>query len=275
MTTTRPLIRSGAILTSLIMIPLACVIGLPFYYVVVNTFKTQAETTMAPLALPTTLNLDNYLRVFSEVPVAQSFLNTVYVTAAAILLMLLIGSMAAFSVIMRASRLVTVLLVVAFLVPGQVTLIPLYRMLSQAQLVDTLEGLVILYSAGSVFCYFLIVGYLRTLPGEVIEAARIDGANPWQIYWRIALPLIRPILITVGVFQTMWVWNDFLTPVVFISSTEKQTLVLQTYKAVGEFTTDWPMFLTLSVIVLIPMVIFFIFMQRYIVRGLVAGSVKG
>jgi raffinose/stachyose/melibiose transport system permease protein len=275
MTTTRPLTRPGAILTSLIMIPLACVIGLPFYYVVVNTFKTQAETTMAPLALPTTLNLDNYLRVFSEVPVAQSFLNTVYVTAAAILLMLLIGSMAAFSVIMRASRLVTVLLVIAFLVPGQVTLIPLYRMLSQAQLVDTLEGLVILYSAGSVFCYFLIVGYMRTLPGEVIEAARIDGAGPWQIYWRIALPLIRPILITVGVFQTMWVWNDFLTPVVFISSTEKQTLVLQTYKAVGEFTTDWPMFLTLSVIVLIPMVIFFIFMQRYIVRGLVAGSVKG
>lgn len=275
MSAARTLTRPGAIATSFIMIPLAAVVGLPFYYVVVNTFKTQAETTMAPLALPTTLNLDNYLTVFSEIPVAQSFLNTVYVTAAAILLMLLIGSMAAFSVIMRASRLVTVLLVIAFLVPGQVTLIPLYRMLSQAQLVDTLEGLVILYSGGSVFCYFLIVGYMRTLPGEVIEAARIDGAGPWQIYWRIALPLIRPILITVGVFQTMWVWNDFLTPVVFISSTEKQTLVLQTYKAVGEFTTDWPMFLTLSVVVLIPMVVFFIFMQRYIVRGLVAGSVKG
>lgn len=275
MSAARALTRPGAIATSLIMIPLAAVVGLPFYYVVVNTFKTQAETTMAPLAPPTTPNLDNYLTVFSEIPVAQSFLNTVYVTAAAILLMLLIGSMAAFSVIMRASRLVTVLLVIAFLVPGQVTLIPLYRMLSQAQLVDSLEGLVILYSAGSVFCYFLIVGYMRTLPGEVIEAARIDGAGPWQIYWRIALPLIRPILITVGVFQTMWVWNDFLTPVVFISSTEKQTLVLQTYKAVGEFTTDWPMFLTLSVVVLIPMVVFFIFMQRYIVRGLVAGSVKG
>jgi raffinose/stachyose/melibiose transport system permease protein len=275
MSRARELTRPGAVLTSLIMIPLACVVGLPFYYVVVNTLKTQAETTAAPLALPTSLNFDNYLTVFAEVPVVQAFLNTLYVTVAAILVMLLIGSMAAFSVIMRASRLVTVLLVVAFLIPGQVTLIPLYRMLSQAQLVDTLEGLIILYSGGSVFCYFLIVGYLRTLPGEVIEAARIDGAGPWQIYWRIALPLIRPILITVGVFQTMWVWNDFLTPVVFISSTEKQTLVLQVYKAVGEFTTDWPMFLTLSVVVLIPMVLFFIFMQRYIVSGLVAGSVKG
>ena len=213
--------------------------------------------------------------MFTEVPVAQAFLNTLYVTVASILLMLLIGSMAAFSVIMRTSRLMVVLLVIAFLVPGQVTLIPLYRLLSDARLVDTLEGLIILYSAGAVFCYFLIVGYMRTLPGEVIEAARIDGAGPWQIYWRIALPLIRPILVTVGVFQTMWVWNDFLLPVVFISSTEKQTLVLQTYKAVGEFTTDWPMFLTLSVIVLIPMVIFFIAMQRHIVRGLIAGSVKG
>lgn len=267
--------RPGAVALSLVMIPLACIVGLPFYYVVVNTFKTQAETTASPLALPSTFNLDNYIAVFTEVPVVQAFVNTLVVTIASILLMLLIGSMAAFSVILRASRLVTVLLVVAFLVPGQVTLIPLYRLLSQLHLVDTLEGLVLLYTAGSVFCYFLIVGYLRTVPGEVIEAARVDGASPWQIYWRIALPLIRPILITVGVFQTMWVWNDFLTPVVFISSAEKQTLVLQTYKAVGEFTTDWPMFLTLSVVVLIPMVIFFVFAQRWIVSGLVAGSVKG
>ncbi|WP_239453084.1 MULTISPECIES: carbohydrate ABC transporter permease [Microbacterium] len=271
----RVLSRPGAIVTSIVMIPLAVLVGLPFYYLVVNTLKTQAETTASPLALPSTFNLDNYIEVFTEVPVAQAFLNTVYVTVASILLMLLIGSMAAFSVIMRISRLMVVLLVIAFLVPGQVTLIPLYRLLSDARLVDTLEGLIILYSAGAVFCYFLIVGYMRTLPGEVIEAARIDGAGPWQIYWRIALPLIRPILVTVGVFQTMWVWNDFLLPVVFISSTEKQTLVLQTYKAVGEFSTDWPMFLTLSVIVLIPMVIFFIAMQRHIVRGLVAGSVKG
>ena len=152
---------------------------------------------------------------------------------------------------------------------------PLYRLLSDIRLVDTLEGLILLYSAGSVFCYFLIVGYLRTVPLDIMEAARIDGAGPWQIYWRIILPLIRPILITVGVFQTMWVWNDFLTPIVFISSPEKQTLVLQVYKAVGEFSTNWPMFLTLSVIVLLPMVVFFILMQRWIVSGLVAGSVKG
>jgi raffinose/stachyose/melibiose transport system permease protein len=269
------LTRPGAVITSLIMVPVALVVGLPFYYVLVNTFKTQAETTASPLALPTSLNFDNYVAVFQDVPVAQAFLNTLVVTAVSVVLMLIVGAMAAFSIIMRASRIMTVLLVLAFLIPGQVTLIPMYRLLTQAGLVDSLQGLILLYTAGSIFCYFLIVGYMRTLPGEVIEAARIDGASNFQIFWRIALPLIRPILVTVGVFQTMWVWNDFLTPVVFISSPEKQTLVLQVYKAVGEFSTNWPMFLTLSVIVLIPMVIFFIAMQRHIVSGLTAGSVKG
>lgn len=116
---------------------------------------------------------------------------------------------------------------------------------------------------------------MRTLPFEVIEAARLDGAGPFRIFWHIALPLIKPILVTVGVFQTMWVWNDFLIPTVFISSPDKRTVVLQVYNAVSEFTTDWPMFMTVSVVALIPMVIFFVFTQRHIVSGLLAGSVKG
>jgi len=267
--------RPGAIVTSIVMIPIGIIVGLPFYYILVNTFKTQQETAASPLALPTEWRLDTYQRVLEGQPIAQVFANTLVVTAVSIVLMLLIGSLAAFSVIMRRSKLINVVFVIAFLVPGQVTLIPLYRLFAELRLVDSLQGLIVLYTAGSVFCYFLIVGYMRSIPGEMIEAAKLDGAGPWQIYWRIALPLIRPILITVGVFQTMWVWNDFLTPVVFLSSPQNQTLVLQVYKAVGEFSVDWPAFLALSVIALLPMVIFFVAMQRYIVNGLLAGSVKG
>jgi raffinose/stachyose/melibiose transport system permease protein len=269
--------RSSPIL-SLVMILAAAVVGVPFYYIVVNTFKTQRETSASPLAPPTSLYLDNYVRVFENTPILQSFLNTVYVTAVSIVIMLVIGSMAAYAMLLRTTlvnRIAGVLLVIAFLVPGQATLIPVYRILVELQLVDSLEGLILLYTAGSIFCYFLIQGYLRSLPISIFEAARIDGAGPWQIYWRIVLPLIRPILITVGVFQTMWIWNDFITPNVFISSPDKQTLVLQVYKAVGEYSVDWPAFMTLSVIVLIPVVIFFIAMQRHIVNGLLQGSVKG
>jgi len=155
------------------------------------------------------------------------------------------------------------------------SLVPLYLMLVDANQVDTLTGLVIMYLAGAVFCFFLIQGYMSSMPYVIIEAARIDGAGVVKFFWRIVLPLIRPILVTVGVFQTMWVWNDFITPNVFISSPEKRTIVLQVYSAVGEFTTDWPAFMTVSVLALIPMVIFFVFTQRHIVSGLLAGGIKG
>ncbi|WP_415854097.1 carbohydrate ABC transporter permease [Sinomonas sp. G460-2] len=270
--------KNRGIILSIVMIPVACLVAVPFYYILVNTLKTQPESTANPLALPASPYFGNYVHVFQTIPVFQSFLNTVYVTVVSVALMLLVGSMAAFGVLIGKGRLAAIIgmvLVVAFVVPGQATLIPLYRMLAGVELVDSLNGLIIMYSCGAIFCYFLIIGYMRTLPLELFEAAKIDGAGPFRVYWSVALPLIRPILVTVGVFQTMWVWNDFITPNVFINSPDKQTLVLQVYTAVGQFTTDWPAFITLSVIVLIPMVIFFIFAQRQIVSGLVSGSVKG
>ncbi len=268
----------SSLMTSVVMLPVAALVGIPLYYIVVNTFKTQQEMATSPLALPTRWLLDNYRTVFAETPLVQSFANTVYVTVASIVLMLLIGSCAAFGMILRSSRFTALFgtaLLIGFVIPSQSTLIPLYRLLVDIGLIDSLTGLVVLYSAGSIFCYFLILGYMRTVPHEIIEAARIDGAGAFQIYWRIVLPLIRPVLVTVGVFQTMWIWNDFITPNVFLTSPDNSTLVLQVYKSVGEFTTDWPAFMTLSVIVLIPMVIFFAATQRHIVSGLLAGGVKG
>ncbi|MFJ7289701.1 carbohydrate ABC transporter permease [Curtobacterium sp. AB451] len=270
--------QSRGIVLSVVMIPIAAVVALPFYYILVNTLKTQQQTAQSPLALPSSFDLSNYVTVFQTLPIVQSFVNTLYVTVASIAVMLLIGSMAAFGVLVGRGRLTTVVgvvLVIAFLVPGQATLIPLYRMLAGAGLVDSLNGLVVMYAAGAIFCYFLIIGYMRTIPTELFEAARIDGAGAFRVYWSVVLPLIRPILVTVGVFQTMWVWNDFITPNVFINSPQKQTLVLQVYSAVGQFTTNWPVFMTLSVIVLIPMVVFFVVAQRQIVSGLVAGATKG
>ncbi|MEH3075680.1 MAG: carbohydrate ABC transporter permease [Quadrisphaera sp.] len=265
-------------LRSAVMLALAALVAVPLYFVVVNTFKTQAEMSSSPLALPSQLYLENYVSVFGRVPLAASFANTLVVTVASVAVMLLVGAMAAYAMVVRSTRfnaVVGVCLLAAFVIPGQSTLIPLYRFLVDIGLIDTLSGLVLLYSAGAIFCYFLIQGYMRTLPFEIIEAARIDGAGPWQIFWRIVLPLIRPILVTVGVFQTMWVWNDFITPNVFLTSPANRTIVLQVYSAVGQFSTDWPLFMTLSVIAIAPMVVFFIFTQRHIVSGLLGGAVKG
>lgn len=273
---TRPLWRR--VLLSAVMIALACFIAIPLYYIVVNTFKSPAAMAAAPLAPPTELFLDNYRRVFDSPRLFRSFWNTIYVTVLGVLLQLVVGAMAAYAMIMRSSRLnelLANLLLLGFIVPGQSTLIPLYRTLVGFGLVNDLNGLVVMYLGGSIFCYFLIQGYMRTLPFEIIEAGRLDGAGSLRILWHIVLPLIKPILVTVGVFQTMWIWNDFLLPTVFLSSPEKRTVVLQVYNAVSEFSTDWPMFMTVSVVALVPMAIFFAFTQKHIVNGLLAGGVKG
>jgi raffinose/stachyose/melibiose transport system permease protein len=277
-TAPNPARRRANVITSIVMIPIACIVGLPFYYIVVSTLKTQGQMQSDPLGLPSAPTLQNYIDVFQQSPVLQAFFNTLYVTVASVALMLIIGSMAAFAIIIRKTlfnRIVGGALLFAFLIPFQSTLIPLYKLIVGVGLVDTLTGLVAIYSAGAIFCYFIIVGYMRTIPGDIIEAARIDGAGAFRIYRTIVLPLIRPILITVGVFQVMWVWNDYISPTVFLSSPEKSTLVLLASQAVTQFTINWPAFMTVSVLVLIPMVVFFITMQKYIVNGLVSGSVKG
>lgn len=110
---------------------------------------------------------------------------------------------------------------------------------------------------------------------DVIEAAKIDGAGSWRIYRSIVLPLIRPILVAVIVFQTLGTWNDFVWPNVLLSSSERRTIILQVYNAVGQFTTNWPLFMAITVVALLPVFIFFVLCQRWIVAGLVAGSVKG
>lgn len=263
---------------SVIMIGLTVLMALPLYYVVISTFKTQADMAASPFGLPATWTLQNYVLALADDTLLQSFLNTLIVTVVGVALQILIGSMAAYGMILRSSRLtagVGALLLLAFCIPMQSTLIPLYQMEARLGLVNSLTGLILLYLAGAIFCYFLIVGYMRKLPMEVIEAAKIDGAGPLRIYASVVLPLIRPILITVIVFQTLGTWNDFVWPNLLLSSSEKRTVVLQVYNAVGQFTTDWPQFMTVTVIALLPVFVFFLFCQRWIVAGLVAGSVKG
>jgi raffinose/stachyose/melibiose transport system permease protein len=264
--------------TSVVMLSIACTVAFPFYYIIVNTFKSQQQTSESPLGFPTSLDLTNYKNVWDNIPVLQSFGNTLRVTVLSVLLMLLVGSMAAYSIVMRktpASRRIHIILLLALAVPFQVTLIPIYQAFVKLHLVDSLNGLVVIYSGGAIFSYFLIQGYMQTIPYEIIEAARIDGCGTVRMYWRIVLPLVRPVLVTVGIFQTIWVWNDFLAPSVFIISPQNYTLVLQVYQSVGQYTTNWPAFMTLTVLSLVPITVFFVLMQRHIVSGLAAGAVKG
>ncbi|WP_419497440.1 carbohydrate ABC transporter permease [Bifidobacterium pullorum] len=274
--TTRKRITSAIL--SVVMIAVAVVCAVPLWYIVINTFKTIPDMNANPLGLPAEWTFENYVDAFATVPIVRSLVNTLIVTFFGVAIQVIVGALAAYGMILRKSTFtaaVGAILMVAFVVPAQTTLIPLYRMEAQVGLVNTLAGLIVIYLGGAVFCYFLIIGYMRSLPFELIEAARIDGAGPLRIFWSIVMPLIRPILTTVVVFQTMSTWNDFMNANVFISSSDLRTIVLQVYNAVGQFSTDWPSFMTITVLALLPVFVFFIFCQKWIVAGLVAGSVKG
>lgn len=270
--------RIGSVVLSVAMILIALICAIPLWYIIINTFKTTSDMNTNPLGLPVEWTFQNYIDAFEDVPILRSFWNTLVVTFFGVLFQVLIGALAAYGMILRKSVFTSVVgtvLMVAFVIPAQSTLIPLYRMEAQTGLVNTLTGLIVIYTGGAVFCYFLIVGYMRSLPFELIEAARIDGAGPLRIFWSIVMPLVRPILTTVVVFQTMSTWNDFMNANVYISSSSLRTIVLQVYNAVGQFSTDWPSFMTITVIALIPVFVFFIFCQKWIVSGLVSGAVKG
>jgi len=262
----------------IIMLPIGLITFFPFYLIIVNTLKTPAQTATQPMSLPTSFNLDNYIRVFNEVPLLRSFGNSLTITVVSVLLMVLIGAMAAYPIVFnpgKTNKVIMGYLLAGFLIPFQTTLIPLFELMTQFRLIDKLYGLMFIYMGGSVFVFFLMMGYMRTLPKELPEAATIDGCSVGGIFWRIIFPLLKPITVTAIIYQTMWVWNDFLAPMLFLNSSDNATLVLQVYKAKGEFAVDWPLFMTLTVIVLVPIFIFFILMQKQIVKGIVGGAVKG
>ncbi len=122
---------------------------------------------------------------------------------------------------------------------------------------------------------FMYRGFLSGVPVDLEDAARIDGGSVWKTFWLIVFPLLKPITVTIMIFDVMWIWNDFLYPFLFLSSSKKGTLVMEVYKGVGEFTNDWARMMATMVIVLIPIVIFYIAMQKHIIAGITSGAVKG
>lgn len=251
---------------------------LPFYYLVVNTFKNQQEASSAPMALPETVSLDNYIKAFDSMDFFRSFGNSLLITAISVTVIVLFGAMAAYPVARRKHKVykgILLYFLLGYMVPAQTIMIPLYFTLQKMHLLNSIWGLVVIYSSWCNFSLFLYQGFFGSVPEELEESARIDGCGPWKSFWLITFPLLRPVTATIVIFEVMWIWNDFLYPYLFLSSNKSFTLVMQVYKGVGQFSNDWGMMMATMVIVLIPVLIFYLFMQKNIVAGITSGSVKG
>lgn len=253
---------------------------LPIYYLLVTTFKTPAEAAARPLGLPGTFTLENYKNALAAMDYTRALRNNLIITGCAVILLLIFASMAAY-VIARSprklfQRMYSVFMI-GLIVPFQIAIIPLYRIISGLHLMNTLPGVILI----DVFCInlplsiFLFRGFINTVPKELEEAAYIDGCGVFHTFWRIIFPLLKPIVSTVAILDALAVWNDFMTPLLFLQSPEKGVLLQEVYKNVGPFSTNWTSFFPMLVLATLPLVVFYLIMQKSIIEGVVAGSVKG
>lgn len=262
-----------------LMLGLCVIFFIPFYYLIVNTFKPARDATVSPLSLPIkNFTLDLYREALDTINFWSSFRNSLLITAVSVVIIIVIGSMAAYAVTRRRNKLTKFLsfyFLVGFMVPAQTTLIPLFNLMSFFHLQNSVFGMIVLYSSWCNFALFMYQGFINGVPKELEEAALIDGANLWKMFWKIVFPLLKPVTTTIVIFDVMWIWNDFMMPYLFISSSEKFTLIMEVYKGVGQFANNWTVMLCTMVIVLLPITVFYIAMQKHIIGGITSGAVKG
>jgi multiple sugar transport system permease protein len=250
----------------------------PLFWMVSASFMSSGEaTTYPPHLIPQSATFDQYRQLFVRLNLGQAFLSSAIIATAVTFFSVLLCSMAgyAFAKLRFGGRdRIFGLLLIALVIPPQVGMLPLFLFMKQLHLVNTYWGAII-PSLATVFGIFLIRQFMLSLPQELLEAARIDGASEWSIYWKVVLPLARPILATLATFQFMSSWNDFMWPLIILSDQSRYTLPVAIANLSGEHALDVELMMAGSVVTVLPVLALFIALQRYYIAGLMAGSVKG
>jgi len=251
----------------------------PFYFVIVNSMKTFGELLVNSANLPQSLNFANYVRVWDIMKFPKVFWNSLIITVFSNLGLVVISSMAAYRLVRVQSKfnnLVFLAFVAAMVIPFQSIMIPLVRVASEVGLMDSIPGLIICYFGfGVSLNVFLYHGFIKSIPMEIEESATVDGCTPFGVFWKIVFPLLKPMTVTIIILNSLWIWNDFLLPMLVLTSPEHRTIPLATFSFFGQYTKQWDLALAALVLGVIPIVIFFLAMQKHIIEGITAGSVKG
>jgi multiple sugar transport system permease protein len=265
-----------------ILVLVALMMVVPFIWMVSTSLKSPgSEFSYPPQILPTEINLSQYQRLFANLPFARYFINTAIVTALTVLGQLIICSMAAYGFArlrFMGRDTVFVLYLTTMMIPFQITLIPTYLIITRLGWVNTYQGLVV-PGISSAFGIFLLRQSFLNIPRDYQEAARIDGANEWQIFTRVFLPLNGPALTTLAVFAFMGTWTDLLWPLLIARSDDLRTLELGlayfNARPNAFVQPNWPLLMAGAVVVMLPVLIVYIFAQRYFIQGISLSGVKG
>jgi len=270
--------RRSAIMLHVALVAGAVLTLMPLIWMVAASLMPAGEAnTFPPHFLPSRPTLEHYVALVTRLKLARSFMNSTIVAVVTTLASVMINGMAGYAFAkLRFSareRLFRVLLA-GLVIPAQVGMLPLFLLLKSMGLVNTLIG-VMIPGLASIYGVFLIRQYAVALPDELLDAARIDGAGEFRIFWSIVLPLIRPILVTFAAFNFLAMWNDFLWPLIVFSNDAKFTLPVALANLVGEHVQDTELMMAGSVLTVLPVVILFLALQRLYTQGVMMGSVKG
>lgn len=250
----------------------------PFYFLLVNSFKKLGDILLNAASLPEALGLDNFRRAWVAIDFPKVFMNSFLVTSVSVLMLVVISSMMAYRLVRRPTafnKLLLTVLVAAMIIPFQSVMLPLMKITSMFELRGQFYGIVICYMGfGISLSMFLYHGFIKSVPLEIEEAAVVDGCSPYGVFWRIVFPLLKPIGVTVVILNVLWIWNDYLLPVLVIND-NMTTIPLAVQKFFGQYLRKWDLAMAALTLSMIPIILFFLFLQKHIIEGITAGSVKG
>lgn len=265
-------------LINIILILIMLVFLYPILMIVLNSFKPFADMFKSFISLPKSLYLDNYRIALKSTDFNIQLKNNLILTVMTVIGILFTTSLAGYKVARETSKLSRffyLLFTAPFLIPFYTYMIPLVRTLRDLHLMDNLFGLALVYVSTSSFSFFMFSGFSKGIPVELDEAARIDGCSEFGIFFRVILPLLKPVISSVAVLYSIWTWNDFLLPFLALTSPERRTITINVYQMFGRFGSDWDVVTATLVLATLPMIVLYILLQKYIIEGVVAGAVKG
>ena len=250
----------------------------PIFMMVMSGFKTNAEIFGAPFALPNSLNFDNYAVIWNTTDVPRYLLNSTIVTLISVIVLLVTGTMAAYAISrykFRGSIMVSLFFLAGLMLPLRLAIIPLFVQLKAMGLVDNQFGLVFIYTAMSLpSTVFILTGFLRSLPSELEDSARVDGASELRIMVQIMVPLITPAMVIAGIYNAVPIWNDFFFPLIFIQTPENKTLAQGLTSFFGEYSVNFGVLYAGLTLAALPVVAVFILQSKRFIAGMTAGAIK-
>ncbi len=261
-----------------IMIGYVIIIIYPLFNMIVSSFKSTREIFQNPFSLPKSFKFDNYHEVWIEKGFNTYFLNSFITTGISMIFVLLLGSMAAFGISRyryKFSTLIYMLFLSGIMLPLKAAIIPLFLIIKNLGLMDSRFSVIFIFIAmGLPSTVFILAGFMKSIPIDLEYAARIDGCNDFFIYWKVILPVTAPAIALVTIYNAVPIWNDFFFPLVFLQSADLKTLPVGLSSFFGQHSTNWSLLFTGLSIAIIPMLLLYLFMSKYFIKGMTAGAVK-